>query len=324
MKNGFLILFLTISIIVKGQFYSVDTIPYNPDSYSGTIVSLGGNSYTPMISIGFQFCFYGYKFDSLSIGSNGVVTFLTNYPELDDCNWEIHDVPLPSPFAALSPSMGVRAPWQDLDPTLGGSITYSSNGTIPNRVFIVSYDNVPMDSCSKVFKGQVKLFETTNIIETHIASKDTCLNWNHGRAAHGLQGPLIYPIPSSPPYVYGDFISGRNCPNCVWTATNDGIRFIPLVDVCSPLSVNEFSSGQNNFKLYPNPTNKFATLEFDNSKKESCNLTIYNVFGQIVRTIKEITTDKVIIERQNLTNGLYFFRIDAESKTIATGKLIIE
>jgi hypothetical protein len=319
MKKYLLIIFLTISVIAKGQYYSIDTIPYNPDTYSGTIVPLGGNSYSPMIPIGFQFCFYGYKFDSVSIGSNGVVTFLNNYPMMDDCNWEIYEVTLPSPWSALSPRMGVMAPWQDLDPTLGGSITYSSIGTTPNRVFIVSFDSVPMDSCSKVFKGQVKLFETTNIIETHIAIKDTCFNWNHGRAAHGLEGPAI-----SPSLAYGDYVADRNYPNCVWTAINDGIRFTPLVDVCSPLLVNEFGTGQNSFKLYPNPTTQFATLEFDNSKKENCILTLYNSIGQLVRTINDITSDKVIIERQSLTSGLYFFRLDNGKQTIAKGKLIIE
>lgn len=324
MKKYLLIIFLTISVIAKGQYYSITTIPYNPDTYSGTSVSITNDSYSQMIPLGFQFCFYGYIYDSIRIGSNGVVSFKSNLYGNNYCNSVIYDITLPFPYAATNPGLGIFIPWQDLNPSIGGNITYSYNGVAPNRAFIVSFDNVPMDSCSKVFKGQAKLFETTNFIETHIATKDTCLNWNKGRAVHGLEGPPIDPFPTSPPFGYGDFISGRNYPDCIWTATNEGTRFIPLVDVCSPLLVNEFATGQNSFKLYPNPTNQFATLEFDNSKMGNCILTLFNIFGQIVLTVDGITSDKIVIERQNLSSGLYFFRLDTESKTIAKGKLIIE
>jgi len=324
MKKLLLILFLTISVIAKGQYYSIDTIPYNPEAYSGTNVSIGGNSYSQMIPLGFQFCFYGYKYDSVRIGSNGLVSFESNDEYNSNCTWTIQDTPLPDAFSAVIPTVGIFFPWQDLDPSLGGNITWSSYGVAPYRTFVVSFDNVPMDSCSKVFKGQAKLFETTNIIETHIAIKDTCLHWNKGRAAHGLQGPPIYPLPSSPPFAYGDFISGRNYPDAVWTATNDGIRFTPQVDVCSPLSVDEIISDQNVFKLYPIPFTQTATLEFENSKNENCSLTIYNLLGEEVRSINDITADKVIIERQNLSTGLYFFRLATGSRTKAKGKFIIE
>jgi hypothetical protein len=319
MKKYILIIFLTISIIAKGQYYSISTIPFNPNPYTGTNITLGDNSFSPLIPIGFQFCFYGEKFDSLMIGSNGVVTFFELNAIYNYCNYLISDVTLPATWDAYTIESSIMFPWQDLNPSLGGNITYSLSGVTPNRVFVVSFDSIPMDSCAKVFTGQVKLFETTNIIETHLANKDTCTKCNQGRAAHGLQGPVFSWL-----LTFGDFVTGRNYPNCVWTATNDGIRFTPIVDVCSPLSVNEYSSEQNNFKLYPNPTSTNATLEFDNPKKENCRLTIFNSIGQILLVINDITEDKIVIERQNLTSGFYFFRLDTGIKTIASGKLIIE
>lgn len=78
------------------------------------------------------------------------------------------------------------------------------------------------------------------------------------------------------------------------------------------------------FKLYPNPTNQSATLEFNNPTKLNCTLTLYDLHGQIVRTVKNITTDKVEIERQNLIDGLYFFQLRTDRKIVATGKLKIE
>ena len=91
-------------------------------------------------------------------------------------------------------------------------------------------------------------------------------------------------------------------------------------------SINGINNLVNNFnfKLYPNPTNQFATLEFSNPTKQNCSLTLYDLRGQIVRTIKNITTDKVEIERQSLASGLYFFQLRTDRQIIATGKLTIE
>ena len=80
----------------------------------------------------------------------------------------------------------------------------------------------------------------------------------------------------------------------------------------------------NAFVLYPNPFTTKTTLQFDNPKNENCTLTIYNMQGQTVRTITNITTGKVEIERQNMMSGLYFFQLHTDIQIIVTGKLAIE
>jgi hypothetical protein len=44
----------------------------------------------------------------------------------------------------------------------------------------------------------------------------------------------------------------------------------------------------------------------------------------LVCEFKNITGDKVIIEREDLKNGMYFFRLDTEGILVGTGKMIIE
>ena len=88
------------------------------------------------------------------------------------------------------------------------------------------------------------------------------------------------------------------------------------------ISDSEIKSGK--FKIYPNPTDKIATLEFDNSKNQNCTLTLYDTHGKLVRTINDITSGKIEIEKQNLTNGLYLFQLCTDAQVIATGKLTIE
>lgn len=73
----------------------------------------------------------------------------------------------------------VLAPWHDIHPGLGGTIQYTNTGTAPNRVFTVSWENVPMFSCGTAspaiyHSSQVRLFETSNAIEIHVRNKGVC------------------------------------------------------------------------------------------------------------------------------------------------------
>ncbi len=89
-------------------------------------------------------------------------------------------------------------------------------------------------------------------------------------------------------------------------------------------SMNEVENNSNNYKLYPNPTNKTAHLEFENATNENCIFTLYDINGRLMRTVNNITADRIEIEKQNLTNGLYFFQVKSETQLKVTGKLSIE
>ncbi|MEP7168929.1 MAG: T9SS type A sorting domain-containing protein [Bacteroidota bacterium] len=78
------------------------------------------------------------------------------------------------------------------------------------------------------------------------------------------------------------------------------------------------------FSVYPNPFNQGTTLKFENSGKDNCTMTLFNMYGQIIRTITNITTDKIEIERESLSSGLYFLQLRTDNNIRAEGKLIIE
>jgi photosystem II stability/assembly factor-like uncharacterized protein len=87
--------------------------------------------------------------------------------------------------------------------------------------------------------------------------------------------------------------------------------------------INE-TPGYGNYKIYPNPFDNSATLTFDNSKKKNHTLTLYDKQGRLVRTITDITTDRVIIKKDNLTSGQYFFQLRNNRVVRANGKLTID
>lgn len=79
-----------------------------------------------------------------------------------------------------------------------------------------------------------------------------------------------------------------------------------------------------NWCLFPNPMTDFSKLTFNNSKREKFNLKLYNMKGQVVKTNDNITAEEVIIEKDNLTKGIYLFMLRTDIKQAAFGKLVIE
>jgi hypothetical protein len=74
----------------------------------------------------------------------------------------------------------------------------------------------------------------------------------------------------------------------------------------------------------PNPTSNTTTLKFHNPKNNPHHLYLYDVVGRKILAIKNIRTNEIKIEKQNFTNGIFFYQLWSDNKKISTGKLIIE
>ena len=77
-------------------------------------------------------------------------------------------------------------------------------------------------------------------------------------------------------------------------------------------------------EIYPNPFNNSTTLFFANPKNQNHTVSLYDTQGRLVRTIANITADRVVIERKKLRSGLYFFQLHTDIEVRASGKLIAE
>ena len=129
-------------------------------SGTGTSVSLSDDSFSSSISLPFNFNFFGSTKSALFIASDGYLSFSG-----DDSSYSstsIPDVGTPNDFIA-----GL---WVDLDPSLGGSVTYQTMGSVGSRVFIVQFTNIQHYSVGNAVTFQFKLFEGTNNIEVHYQS----------------------------------------------------------------------------------------------------------------------------------------------------------
>jgi len=79
---------------------------------------------------------------------------------------------------------------------------------------------------------------------------------------------------------------------------------------------------QNNLNIYPNPFSTETTLWADKSFKDAT-LTVYNLYGQTVKHIDNLSGQTIIFHRDNLPSGLYFIRITQDNKKISVDKLVI-
>jgi hypothetical protein len=108
------------------------------------------------------------------------------------------------------------------------------------------------------------------------------------------------------------------------TVQDPGGCFVTSDTLCViPLGINEIASS-NNIKLYPNPFNQSSTLAFDNSFKNNFTLKIVDLAGRELRSLKNIFTNSVLIEKGNLNQGIYFYQLVNETKhEIIIGKMVI-
>jgi hypothetical protein len=79
----------------------------------------------------------------------------------------------------------------------------------------------------------------------------------------------------------------------------------------------------NLVSIYPNPFNSWTTMTISSKYVSNTTLLIYNTSGNVVKIINNISTNQIIIDRRNLSSGLYFYQLKQGNYIIVSGKLII-
>lgn len=203
--------------------YTVESIPYAPPYQFGCLansVSINVDDvWSGLVSIPFNFCYYGNTYNQMLIGSNGVVSFnTTNNTPGGYNNWAF-STNLPSPSLFLNTIFGA---YHDIDPSVGGEVGWELV-TMPSgcRAMIIGWSDVPMFSttCNNLlYTGMIVLYENTNIIEVYIKEKRVCASWNSGNAVIGIQNNTG---------TAGVVAPNRNSLDPDWTTTNEAWRFMP-------------------------------------------------------------------------------------------------
>ena len=169
------------------------SIPCIPASTTGaTNVNLTDDSFAGPFNIGFPFSFYGNSETQFFISSNGWIGFDTPLSNYYTTNVEAMQ---DDPCGAGFPENGIYGVLQDWNPGVGGTVSYQTIGTAPNRRCVISWTNVPFftglgsGGCPGNATFQIQIHETTNIIQIFITQKPACPGLWGGGSRSGIAAP---------------------------------------------------------------------------------------------------------------------------------------
>jgi len=110
-------------------------------------------------------------------------------------------------------------------------------------------------------------------------------------------------------------------------ATPPGAQGFPFDVVGNILTgVNEINLN-NSVSIFPNPMSVTATVSINNatlSSDETYTFVMYDMLGNVVRQMEQITDKQFTIERGSLTQGAYFYDMLKGNNSLKKGKLIIQ
>jgi|GEM_PF-1556560 len=188
---------LAFGLLLSGHAWAqVDTYSFSPSSGTFTPLPataqavpaiLADDAVSGAISIGFPFVFDGTSYTDVIASANGFLSFgsapsssgTTAYGnDLDGTT--ANNRPLIAPF------------WDDLDGrTAGAAASYTTTGTAPNRVFTfewLNWNRYSNSGGSPAFSFQVKLYETTNVVQTVYRTESGAIVGTTPSASIGLAG----------------------------------------------------------------------------------------------------------------------------------------
>jgi len=121
------------------------------------------------IPLGFTYNFFGTSYSTVNVGTNGVIQFgAYNANGGFTAPYGLGDYTFTNNFPTTLEPMNIIAGGAcDLTIT-NGTVRYWTQGIAPTRVFVLEYNVLGLTSGANNF--QIKLFETTGIVEIHVTS----------------------------------------------------------------------------------------------------------------------------------------------------------
>jgi hypothetical protein len=213
------------------------------------------------------------------------------------------------------------------------SILYNDGGNLISASdFIKNHPNdfncfINTDDCSNEnFLGQVRI-EYNNGTIVYVNRHPT-RSWNNISEGGGWYNYNSY-VNGSSTVLLGTGIFGTNAsfnlpPEIGW------VCYSPVNPSKNSVKKSQDSYSPYHFKLsqnYPNPFNPETVIKYEIAKESNVTIKIYNILGQLVRTmvnneLKKPGIYNLNFDGSNLASGLYFYKIEAGT-FIETKKMLL-
>lgn len=89
------------------------------------------------------------------------------------------------------------------------------------------------------------------------------------------------------------------------------------------VGLQSLSAQHNLSSLYPNPFSDRAILEVKKSNDDPINVQLFDMLGNLVREI-DMKGNTLVLDKGNMHNGMYFYRVSQNANIITSGKFIIQ
>lgn len=301
---------------------------------NGTVLSMTDDD-TDTIDLPFPFTYYGNDYNSLSICSNGWVSFDTTWYH-DFTNWTI-----PCP---LGPYAMIAAYWDDLkgekymvgDSTFFHNIRVSYDYLDADNIFVIQWNdlyNRQDDQTEYAF--QLVLYDPAHyplqsgdgIIQVNYQSINNPDNENNyttvGVENHNQRDGLLYTFAN----LYE--------PGASELANNLAIRFTTEApdSYTHGGSVPPVTQRMQLHQNYPNPFNPVTTISFSLPQDADVELAVYNVRGEKVRTLVQdamqsgthtVSWNGTDDDARAVASGIYFYRIQSNGSSAVKKCLLLK
>jgi hypothetical protein len=281
---------------------------------TGTAVSLTGDDSFTTVPMPIPFEFAEVPYSNINICTNGFLNFGTGSTAFSNN------------LSATTAPFNVVAPfWDDLFFHPGSNVITDVQGTAPNRVFIVQFNNVGRYPSTSAWRlnFQTRFYETTNVIEFIYGG--TTPGTETFTASIGLKGAVGGP---------GNFVDATT--GSTTTANNSiaqfparGLKYRLIPGQPGFSGTNTVRTVPKEFKLeqnYPNPFNPTTTIQFAVPSVSDVKLEVFNILGQKVSTLvnrrMKAGMHTVNFNAANLSSGVYFYRLQSGS-FVQTKKMML-
>jgi len=188
---------MVFSIYIWGQSAADYAFSKSTGTYSaitGTVSTATGDDGTELYTLPFTFRYCGADYTQITISTNGAVRFGTLDP------YYLNNL------ASTTYKPVLAALWDDLYNDASGDVQYTTTGSSPSRILTIQWRNIRWSLSSGTQQNfQIKLFETTNVIQfiygtmaTPASSPSASIGIND---ATGGSGHFISVTPASTPTI---------------------------------------------------------------------------------------------------------------------------
>ncbi len=163
---------------------------YQFSAFSGTFTDITGatslsaietdDALSAAVPVGFDFNYCGTNYNQIRVSSNGWISFNTGLGTYDYVAGNAT-----GSFNTIKPA--IFPLWEDISGN-GGTAGYTTVGTAPNRIFTVEFKNWKWNysGTAAALSFQIKLYETSNLIQFIYRQEAGAINTNSGGASIGI------------------------------------------------------------------------------------------------------------------------------------------